>query len=307
MGDDNVSWRERERAEDARQAVEAAKRFPYELVTTTGVEAYDVWRGLKTTRSKTPIILGGDGDLHRLDDAWGRDAPDREGVATALAVRTIERARSIDWPDTIFSFRRDELEAARRRAAPRTRPAEVVTPAPPPAWMLGMPELLKGWVGDVSLDALEPPERLSWEAPFGDWPIEPFMERELTVAQRYIFDDGPTRAEPLDRVYIALLPTHNAHEAPAWLNWGNWNAVPPSEVLVAALTSWQERFGAELIGMSHDTWNLKVARRPQNREAAYALAQEMIALCEDLLGGVEHVSGQAALVMANEWWTFWWD
>jgi hypothetical protein len=78
-------------------------------------------------------------------------------------------------------------------------------------------------------------------------------------------------------------------------------------MLVAALRSWHERYGAELAGIGHDTWSLRAARPPVSRGEALALAAEMAALCGDLLGEVKTLEGQAALLMANEWWNFWWD
>jgi hypothetical protein len=112
----------------------------------------------------------------------------------------------------------------------------------------------------------------------------------------------------LDKVHIALIPTDDWTTIPAHLQWGGWNACPHPEFHVAALRSWRDRFGAELVGLSRDTLELRVSRRPQTREAALELAREQYAYCNDIVDqGVGTLSVLAADLMADPWWFFWWD
>ena len=138
------------------------------------------------------------------------------------------------------------------------------------------------------------------EPEIGDWP-DAVDTTELTVHAHYT-------GKVYDRVHIALLPCKTGWEAIAHLRWGNWNANPSAEYHVAALKSWHERYGAELVGLSHDVMNLRVTRRPGTREEALALAREQYLYCNDIVDqGVGTLSALAATLMAGDWWYFWWD
>lgn len=129
-----------------------------------------------------------------------------------------------------------------------------------------------------------------------------------------IIDAGPGLAvatevlsqEAWPRVHIATLPTDDATAIPAYLRAGGWNDCPPAEVMVSALRSWRDRYGAELLGFSHDTMNLRVARGPQSRPEAIELAGEHYLFCSDQLNEVTLVE-LAACLIEHDWWFFWWD
>jgi hypothetical protein len=138
--------------------------------------------------------------------------------------------------------------------------------------------------------------------PLGDWPAQPLAPSALTIVE-----DGQTGA-PYDTVYIVLVPTDDWTTVPAYFRWGNWNANPPAEHHVAALRSWHDRYGAELIGLSSDTMNIRVSKRPSSRKEALALAREHYAYCNDIIDqGYGNLSALAAALMAHDWWYFWWD
>ena len=76
----------------------------------------------------------------------------------------------------------------------------------------------------------------------------------------------------------------------------------------AALRSWRDRFGAELIGLSSDRMDLQVERRPNTREQALELAREHYVFCNDIVDqGDGTLSTLAACLLADNWWNFWWD
>ena len=117
-----------------------------------------------------------------------------------------------------------------------------------------------------------------------------------------------TTDKPLDKVHIALIPTDDWSTIPAHLQWGGWNACPHPEFHVAALRSWRDRFGAELVGLGRDRMDLRVTRRPQTREAALELAREQYVYCSDIVDqGPGGLSALAADLIADPWWFFWWD
>ncbi len=106
----------------------------------------------------------------------------------------------------------------------------------------------------------------------GDWPlILPEPDTALAIAEDIL------SGRPLARVTIVLVPTDDPTTIPAHLRWGGWNANPPAEYHVAALRSWRDRYGAELVGLSLDVMNVRVARRPGSRDEAMALAREQYA------------------------------
>ena len=127
------------------------------------------------------------------------------------------------------------------------------------------------------------------------------------------FVSGPRRpklaiSRPLEKVQIVILPTDDSSTIPAYLHWGHWNGCPAPEYHIAALRSWRERFGAELVGLSHDVMNVRVQSRPPTREAALELAREQYVYCSDIVDqGVQTLSALAAVLMESDWWYFWWD
>jgi len=265
-------------ADETERGRRAAERFPFKLVETTGKRALETWRAVKTQQDGAPVVLGGPGDVYRIAD---RMASMRERGDTPEAV--LSGAARVHFPDDL----------SRERARGYAR-AEAFWRAERDAGRAVWFDPDRGW------------------PPIGSWPDKAYEEEPLAVASQWDFQRDPDAAKParrvpLEQVYIAILPGADATEAPAHLLWGDWNDVPRSEMLVAALSSWRDRYGAELVGISHDTWSLYVERPPQDRDDALRLAREMVALCQDLLGEVKTLQGQAALAMANQWWNFWWD
>src|SRR5262245_6384758 len=145
-------------------------------------------------------------------------------------------------------------------------------------------------------------EEESEPPPIGKWPTDVSM----SIGPSAVVDI--TTDKPLDKVHIALIPTDDWTTIPAYLHWGGWNACPDPAFHVAALRSWRDRFGAELVGLGHDTMDLRVTRRPQTREAALELAREQYAYCNDIVDqGTGTLSALAASLKADPWWFFWWD
>jgi Domain of unknown function (DUF4253) len=136
----------------------------------------------------------------------------------------------------------------------------------------------------------------------GSWPATVEAINSPTVT-----DDVLSR-KPLERVYILIFPASADHEIPAFAGWGDWNENPPPEVHVAMLKKWNEKYGAELVGMTGDVLNLRVSRRPVTKEEALALAEEMYHYCGDIVTqGVGDLAVLAAMLMVSDYWYFWWD
>jgi Domain of unknown function (DUF4253) len=120
-------------------------------------------------------------------------------------------------------------------------------------------------------------EREPHDPPLGEWPASSGPSGGLSVAYNIL------TGEPLPKVYIGLAPTDDWTTIPAYLRWGGWNDCPAAEYHVAAMRTWRDRYGLELIGMSFDTINLRVAAKPKTREEALALARDQYIYCADII------------------------
>lgn len=142
------------------------------------------------------------------------------------------------------------------------------------------------------------------ESPFedgfeiGDWPAEPVAGMNALGAGTDII-----KRTPLERVHIALIPTTDRTEIPAYLHWGGWNACPAPEHHIAAARAWKTRYGAELVALTRDVAEYRITRRPSSREEAMTLAREHHDYCSE----IQDLSEQAAELMVSDWWYFWWD
>lgn len=190
-----------------------------------------------------------------------------------------------------FSIDDPSISGALASPIPKPRsPAEILKTAE----AIRFPKDLAKWPGAYQ------PEDLTAEV--GDWPKDADVgELGLSIADDL---DG----KPYDRVHILLIPAKASWEVPAYLRWGNWNACPPAEYHVAALRSWHEKFGAELIGINGDTMNIRASRLPRDRATAMALARDQYRYCPDIVDqGVETLSALAATLSKSSWWYLWWD
>ena len=133
----------------------------------------------------------------------------------------------------------------------------------------------------------------------GEWPDEPDPCPGLGLAWH---PDGL-----VPKVHIAIIPTGDGTAVPAFLRVPVGNGCPEPAYHVAALRSWRDRFGAELVELSWNAITVRVSRRPSTQEDAMALAYEQYGYCNEAIGEGYTVSRLAASLMANDWWYFWWD
>jgi hypothetical protein len=140
----------------------------------------------------------------------------------------------------------------------------------------------------------------------GDWPSDWSSEVDPTRAFT-----GPTdivTGELLAEVAIVLVPTSESWHVPCLVGYGDWNACPAPPVHSAVLKRWQERHGATLVTMSHDTIELAVERPIQTREDALALASEQYIYCPDIVAELRStIETLAAALLRAPVWFFWWD
>ena len=171
---------------------------------------------------------------------------------------------------------------------------------------MAIPTVIEGGGGQVKVftrqETLAALEQAPEEPPLGDWRPAAEQSSGLSVAQDVL------TGEPLAALYIGVAPTDDGTRVPAYLRRGGWNECPPPEYHVAAMRSWRDRHGAECVGINPETIDIRVARKPETRAEALALAREHSVSCNDVIDqGVKSSSARAADLMAHGRWFFWWD
>lgn len=114
--------------------------------------------------------------------------------------------------------------------------------------------------------------------------------------------------ELLEKTVMAKLAVQSPWDIPAHFKYGNWNNCPAPEVHCAVWKHWYNKFGAEIVSMSHDVIEAWVARPPGSEEEAMALAWEQFLYCDDIVfQGVGTIGNLAGMAMHSNYWYFWWD
>jgi hypothetical protein len=78
--------------------------------------------------------------------------------------------------------------------------------------------------------------------------------------------------------------------------------------LSAVVRSWEDRFGARVVGMGFNTLDLSVAAPPVTLEHALYVAAEHWAFCPDsIVQGPGTLADYADQIRGQNAWSFWWD
>ncbi|TDP46214.1 DUF4253 domain-containing protein [Zavarzinia compransoris] len=263
--------------------------FPFDIVEVPRAGAIAAWEGLRSAGRGYPLIVGKRAEAVRMAENLF-SSPPRHSTAEVLAL-----AAGIDFPADFVAYRQGRDAEAQAwfeeftREHPEIMQNPEITPPLPPSSGDGI--ILRPWQDGMVWDA---------ERPMGTWPAQPG-----TMGPWFVETDEACCG---DTVVIAFIPVADWTEVPAALYWGDWNDCPAAEYHVAALRSWRDRFGAELVSMGFDTLDLRVRQRPAGRDAAVALARELHLYCSDTIDqGFGTVNAYAASLAASDWWNFWWD
>ena len=136
----------------------------------------------------------------------------------------------------------------------------------------------------------------------GEWPGEAVDHGSILLHKDIL--TGKIKPE----VYLGLATIEQPWQLPAVLRFGGWNDCPFPAVHCALHRSWQERFGAEITGMSGDVVECVVRNPPRDRKAALELAWEQFWYCTDIVDqGYGSISTLAAALLDSPYWYFWWD
>jgi Domain of unknown function (DUF4253) len=145
-------------------------------------------------------------------------------------------------------------------------------------------------------DGLDPDSRL------GMWPGEILDKGSIGLHK----DVVTAKIKP--EVHLGLVKIAEPWQLPAALKWGGWNDCPNPEIHCAFHRDWQERFGAEITGMSGDVVECAVKYPPNDQKTATILAWQQYWYCSDIIEqGVDSISNLAATLIHSPYWYFWWD
>lgn len=120
--------------------------------------------------------------------------------------------------------------------------------------------------------------------PPGTGPLAPFGSRFPGLAPPVSGTDGlPVVLPSGGRARIGLVSCRRPADAVALVGWTGAVNVRPAAEVSAVLRSWEDRFGAILVGLGFATMTLLVPRPPTQTEDAVHLAAEVAAFCPDAL------------------------
>jgi hypothetical protein len=247
------------------------------------------------------------------EEAFGRPVywlSDRPAPAGIWAHLRREHGRSGLWPLLLGG---DRYEPSRPWESGEMYPDDDADPgAHDPA------SLLANWWrvytdDDDDDDALSSEERLAVTAPYGDcWPglaPLPAGQREPEACAEK-FADFLLREQPHMR--LGLVAADCGADALVAAGWsGPANYTNDTSEIAAVLRSWEERFGARVVGAEgHATLLLSVAAAPSGIDEALAVAAEHFAFCPDnIWQGSEPytLAAYAERLIGQHCWAFWWD
>jgi hypothetical protein len=257
-------------------------------VTADGEGAVDLWEklcGLVDQTGRWPVILGRDSK---------EDLPTERRVCDAVS--KAEYLETYPTTDTILAGMEvvDEVWFA---AQQRRRVADLE------ADMNSLRE--KGYNEDADCyqELLAGPDELRGIRR-EEWPDEVDPYSPWAVGASITHDRNGTLYE----VTIGLFPYPEGWKVPAVMKFGGWNACPPPQEHCSVMRFWQEKYGARLACMTHDTVEFMVSKPPTTKEAALLLARDHYLYCEDSVEqGTHSLDRLAAGLLEGEAWYFWWD
>ena len=105
---------------------------------------------------------------------------------------------------------------------------------------------------------------------------------------------------------LGLVAAGRGADAPTVVGWdGPANHTNDAAHISAVLRSWEDRFGARVVGLGFDELFLSVAAPPATVDEALRVAAEHLAFCPDNVTGL--LTDYAPGLVDSPAWHFWWD
>lgn len=128
--------------------------------------------------------------------------------------------------------------------------------------------------------------------------------------ERFPAIGDPLLSLPLHEIAVALVPAASGADALAWLAFGNWRGCPDPTTHVAMLRALRERAGAEVVAVSADRIDLRVASPPSDAAGRLALARLLSAYAPSVLsratGSARTLEDVAAEIVPSRVWSLHW-
>ncbi|MEV0405759.1 DUF4253 domain-containing protein [Actinoallomurus sp. NPDC050550] len=151
-----------------------------------------------------------------------------------------------------------------------------------------------------------------WEEPAAD--VTPFGRYSPGLAPPGELQEDPDAlagrcAEVLGERSLGLVPVTRGADTLTVMGWqGARHHNPWTAPLSAVVRSWEDRFGARLIGVGFNTLELSVAAPPTTFRHALHVAAEHWTFCpEVILQGAGTLEGHAEQICGSNIWSFWWE
>jgi hypothetical protein len=166
-------------------------------------------------------------------------------------------------------------------------------------------QLLAAWWDSVVPSDEEDDEALQALAPFG----RAFPGLAPASAALPVATNAADEAARALSGRIGLVSVTRPADALTVLGWmGPVNHYGDMGMLSAVLRSWEDRFGATLVGVGFDIITLGVERPPSSTDLALAVAAEHFASCSDnVYQGAGSIEAYAQELASQHAWSFWWD
>jgi len=136
----------------------------------------------------------------------------------------------------------------------------------------------------------------------GYWPAEPEPQQGFSLT----FD--MLSGKPHEDLVGAAIETDASWKVPAHFKFGGWDETPAPALHCAIWKYWQQKYGAEIVGVSNDVIEAYITNPPKTNEEAIQLAWEQYLYCNDIVDhGVDTISNLSASIINHSSWYFWWD
>lgn len=124
----------------------------------------------------------------------------------------------------------------------------------------------------------------------------------LQCAARLLSQDRPLR--------LGLVAADRGADALAAAGWtGPLNYTNDTGQIAAIVRSWEDRFGARVVGVGFADLYVSVAAPPATLDEALAVAAEHFAFCPDNIrqSHPHTLTAYASRLVRTSTWEFWWD